>query len=413
MVKKIDYNKEAIKIHKKLKGKISIISKQSVTKNNLSTLYTPGVAEPCRIIAKDEDKSYELTSRWNMISVISDGSAVLGLGNIGPYAAMPVMEGKCILFKEFAGVDAFPICIDTQDTKKIIEHVSFLEPSLGGINLEDISAPRCFEIEKALKKKLSIPVFHDDQHGTAVVVLAGLVNALKLTNRHKENTKIVVNGAGAAGTAVTEFLMSFGFKDIIVCDKDGVLPKKNVLNKNKHKIMLGKKTNPRCVEGLLENALNGADVFIGVSVGNVLTEKMVKKMNKNPIIFALANPTPEIFPNVAKKCGVKYMATGRSDFANQVNNVLAFPGIMRGALAVRAKDINEEMKHAASLAISSMIPDNKLRANYFIPKAYDKNIGPIVAKMVAGAAMKSNVARIKRRLNDVENETKRLINAKN
>ncbi|MFC1546691.1 NADP-dependent malic enzyme [bacterium] len=411
MNNKSDYKKKAVELHKKLKGKISVCSKATVSKNNLNLLYTPGVAEPCKIIQRNEDKSYELTSRANMIAVITDGSAVLGLGNIGNIAGMPVMEGKCILFKAFAGVDAFPLCINTQNVNKIVETICMLEPSFGGINLEDISAPRCFEIERKLKEKMSIPVFHDDQHGTAVVVLAGLINVLRLTNRTVEHTKVVVNGAGAAGLAVTKFLLSYGFKNIIICDRNGILPKKFSFRMNEEKFITARKTNPLNVKGTLTDALKDADVFIGLSVKNVLKAGMLKKMNKDAIVFALANPDPEIKHGIAKKCGIKYIATGRSDFPNQINNVLAFPGIMRGALAVRAKDINEEMKIAASIAIAAMIPEKKLRADYFIPNADDLSIGPKVAGAVTYAAIKTKVNRIKKDPAQVEKETKAMIKA--
>jgi malate dehydrogenase (oxaloacetate-decarboxylating) len=413
MKKKINYNVEAVKLHKKIKGKISISINEKLTKDNLSLLYTPGVAEPCRIINKNPDASYELTSRWNMIAVISDGSAVLGLGNLGGLAGMPVMEGKCILFKGFGGVDAFPICLNTQDTNQIVNVVKALEPSFGGINLEDISAPRCFEIENRLKEETEIPIFHDDQHGTAVVVLAGLINALKLTKRNKETARIVVNGAGAAAIATSRFLLKYGFKDIILCDTKGILPKEITEHTNSEKLAISRITNPRNIKGALIDALEGADIFIGLSVKGALKPEMIKYMNKDAIIFALANPDPEISPEIAKSCGIKYIATGRSDYANQVNNVLAFPGIMRGALAVRAKDINFEMKLAASQAIANMIPKNKLSEDYFIPKAYNFNIGPKVAVAVAQAAMKTKVNRLTRSLKEIERETINLIKKAN
>lgn len=401
---------KAIALHNKLRGKIVVASKAQVTKDSLSLLYTPGVAAPCLAIQKDENLSYNYTARGNMIAVISDGTAVLGLGNIGPLAGMPVMEGKCILFKTFGGVDAFPLCLSTQDTQEIIKTIVAVAPSFGGINLEDISAPRCFEIERALKERLDIPIFHDDQHGTAVIVLAGLINALKITHRSVATTKIVVNGAGAAGLAVTEFLVGSGFTDIIVCDSKGVLPKQKTEHTNPEKLRISKMTNPRRVTGTLADAMKGADVFIGVSCANVVSQDMVRSMNKKAIIFALANPVPEIMPEDARNAGAAIVGTGRSDYPNQINNVLAFPGIMRGALAVRSSDINEAMKRAASIAIADMVSKHQLSPTYVIPGACDMSVGPRVARAVAAAAMKSGVARIHRTLRDVEKETGVLIN---
>ncbi len=401
----MDYKQESLKLHEKLNGKISVISKQKVTKENLALLYTPGVAEPCKKIQENPELSYKYTSRNNMIAVISDGSAVLGLGNIGGLAGMPVMEGKCILFKEFAGVNAFPLCLSTQNVDEIINTVKFLEPSFGGINLEDISAPRCFEIETKLKQIMNIPVFHDDQHGTAVVVLAGLINALKLAKKQKENIKVVVNGPGAAGNSITNFLLNYGIKNIVVCDKNGIL-KKNNEKYDIYKQKLANITNPSGSEGDLTVALKDADVFIGVSAGNILTEDMIKNMNEDPIIFALANPNPEIDPSLAKKARARLVSTGRSDFPNQINNVLAFPGIIRGALAVQASQITENMKLKASLAIASYIKDSELTFENFIPKAYNLEIGPLVAKSVAEAAIEDKVNRIDKNLMDVEIEVR-------
>jgi malate dehydrogenase (oxaloacetate-decarboxylating) len=352
--------------------------------------------------------SYTYTARSNMVAVITDGSAVLGLGNIGGLSGMPVMEGKAILFKAFAGVDAVPLCLSTQNIEEIVSTIKFLQPSFGGINLEDIAAPRCFEIEERLKKEMNIPIFHDDQHGTAVIVLAGLINALKIVKKTKENIKVIINGPGAAGTAITKFLISYGIKNIIVCDEYGILKKNN--NKyDFYKKNLADITNPNNLSGNLKVALKDADVFIGVSGPNVLDEDMIKEMVCNPIIFALANPNPEINPELAKKCGVKLISTGRSDYPNQINNVLAFPGILRGALAVRAKDITENMKIAASMAISNYIKDDELSYDNFIPKAYNFDIGPLVSKKVAEAAMKEGTARINRNIDEIEEETRKLI----
>lgn len=404
----MDYKQKALELHVKLKGKISVISKQKVTPENLALLYTPGVAEPCKEIQQNPELSYTYTARGNMIAVVSDGSAVLGLGNLGGLAGMPVMEGKCILFKEFAGVDAFPLCLNTQNPDEIVNIVKALEPSFGGINLEDISAPRCFEVEERLKKIMDIPVFHDDQHGTAVVVLAGLINALKIANKTKENIKLVVNGPGAAGTAITKFLMNYGVKNIVVCDKDGILMK-NESSYNSYKRDLANMTNPQNIVGDLKIALKDADVFVGVSASDILTEEMIKQMAENPIVFALANPNPEVNPAIAKKCGVKLLSTGRSDYPNQINNVLAFPGIFRGTLAVRASQITENMKIAASMAIAGYINAADLGYKNFIPKAYNLEIGPLVAKKVAEAAIKDGVARVLRDLDEIEEETKKML----
>jgi malate dehydrogenase (oxaloacetate-decarboxylating) len=404
----MDYKQKALDLHTQLKGKISVISKQKVTPENLSLLYTPGVAEPCKEIEQNPELSYKYTARGNMIAVVSDGSAVLGLGNLGGLAGMPVMEGKCILFKEFAGVDAFPLCLNTQNPDEIVNIVQALEPSFGGINLEDISAPRCFEVEERLKKIMQIPVFHDDQHGTAVVVLAGLINALKIAKKTKENIKVVVNGPGAAGTAITKFLLSYGIKNIVVCGKNGILIK-NSDTYNPYKRDLANITNPENLVGDLKFALKNADVFVGVSVADILTEDMINEMAKNPIVFALANPNPEVNPTIAKKCDVKLLSTGRSDYPNQINNVLAFPGIMRGALAVRASQITENMKISASMAIAGYIKDADLSYENFIPKAYNLEIGPLVAKKVAESAIKDGVAKIIRNIDEIEQETKQIL----
>ncbi|MCP4481993.1 MAG: NAD-dependent malic enzyme [bacterium] len=404
----MDYKQKSLDLHKKLKGKIYIPSKEKITPENLSLVYTPGVAEPCKLIAENAKDSYQYTARGNMVGVISDGSAVLGLGNIGALAAMPVMEGKCVLFKEFAGVDAFPICLNTQNVDELINIIKNLEPTFGALNLEDISAPRCFEIEQKLKKVMDISVFHDDQHGTAVVVLAGLINALKLTKKSKENIKVVISGSGAAGTAITNFLLAYGVDNIIICDRDGILEK----NSNQYNIFkkdLADKTNKNNEGGSLADAFIGADVFIGVSVADIVTREMIERMNDNPIIFALANPNPEILPDEAKKAGAKIISTGRSDFPNQINNVLAFPGILRGALAVRATDITENMKIAASIAIATLIPEEELSEDNFIPRAYNLEIGPIVAASVAEAAIKDSVARVSKTRDEVIKETKSLL----
>ncbi|CCC57760.1 NAD(P)-dependent malic enzyme [Caloramator australicus] len=379
---------EALSFHEKVKGKIEVISRVEVNNSNeLSLAYTPGVAQPCLEIQKDPDKAYIYTRKWNTVAVISDGSAVLGLGDIGPLASLPVMEGKCVLFKKFADVDAFPIVIDSKDVDEIVETIVRISKGFGGINLEDISAPRCFEIERKLKERLDIPVFHDDQHGTAVVTLAALTNALKIVNKKLNEIKIVVNGAGAAGTAITKLLLSAGAKNIILCDKKGVLDPNSDIDNAKRE--LANLTNPNGERGLLKNVIRGADVFIGVSAPNVLTAEMVKTMNKDSIIFAMANPTPEIFPDEAKKSGARIVGTGRSDFDNQINNVLAFPGIFRGALDARAREINEDMKIAAALAIANSVEEDKLNENYIIPKAFDLKVQKEVAKAVYDAAIKN------------------------
>jgi len=385
---------ESLKFHEKSRGKIEVISRVPVKDSmDLSLAYTPGVAEPCLQIQKDPDKAYLYTRKWNTIAIVSDGTAVLGLGDIGPLGSLPVMEGKAVLFKTFGDVDAFPIILDTKEPDEIVETLVRIAPSFGGINLEDISAPRCFEIEKRLKEKLDVPIFHDDQHGTAVVTLAGLLNALKIVDKKLEDLKIVVNGAGAAGVAVTKLLLSSGVKNIIMCDRKGSLYK-GMEHRDASKDAIAEMTNPERINGSLADVMKGADVFIGVSAPGTVTGEMVKSMNKDAIIFAMANPTPEIFPEEAKKAGARVIGTGRSDFPNQVNNVLAFPGIFRGALDVRAKDINEEMKVAAAYAIASAIPENELAEDYIIPKAFNQEVQKKVAEAVAKAARESGVARL-------------------
>ena len=390
----MDYAKESLRLHEEWKGKIEVIATVPVaTKEDLSLAYTPGVAQPCLEIQKDISKSYELTRRHNLCAVITDGSAVLGLGDIGPEAGMPVMEGKCVLFKSFGNVDAFPLCIKTHDVDEFVNAVYLLSGSFGGINLEDISAPRCFEIERKLKEKCDIPIFHDDQHGTAVITLAGLTNALKVVGKKKEDVKVVTSGAGAAAVSIVKLLLSAGFKHITMCDRKGAIYQgREGLNWIKEE--MAEVTNLERKPGSLADQLIGADVFIGVSAPGTVTTEMVKTMNKDAIIFACANPTPEIFPDDAKAGGAAVIATGRSDFPNQINNVLAFPGIFRGTFDVRASDINEEMKMAAAKALADLISDEELSADYIIPKAFDKRVGPAVAAAVAEAARKSGVARI-------------------
>ncbi len=390
----MDIKQKSLELHRQLRGKLEIKSRVSVkTKEDLSLAYTPGVAEACLEIKKDPSLSYELTRRWNTVAVITDGTAVLGLGDIGPVAGMPVMEGKCILFKEFADVDAIPLCIDSKDPDEIVKTVKLISKSFGGINLEDISAPRCFEIEERLKKECDIPVFHDDQHGTAIIVTAGIMNALKLTGKSKEDCTAVICGAGAAGTAIAKMLLSFGIGDVIVCDKDGILNRNNK-NLNSAQSSLAGITNNSLKEGLLSDALKGADIFVGVSAPGIVSEEMIRSMNKDAIVFAMANPVPEIMPDLAKKGGAAVVGTGRSDFPNQVNNVLAFPGIFKGALSVRASDINEEMKLAAANAIAGLVSDGELSPDYILPAAFDERVGEAVAKAVADAAVKSGVSRI-------------------
>ena len=389
----MDYAKESLRLHNEWKGKIEVIATVPVaSKEDLSLAYTPGVAEPCLEIQRFPEKSYTLTRRHNLCAVITDGSAVLGLGDIGPEAGMPVMEGKCVLFKAFGGVDAVPLCIKTQDVDAFVETVYNISGSFGGINLEDIAAPRCFEIERKLKERCDIPIFHDDQHGTAIITLAGLTNALKVVGKEKEHVKIVISGAGAAAVSITKLLLSAGFRHIVMCDRKGAIyDGRDGLNWIKKEI--AKETNLEKAAGSLSQMLVGADVFIGVSAPGLVTADMVRTMAKDPIIFACANPTPEIFPDAAKAGGAIVVATGRSDFPNQVNNVLAFPGVFRGAFDVRASDINEQMKMAAANALASLISEEELTADYMIPQAFDKRVGPAVAKAVAEAARKSGVAR--------------------
>ena len=391
----MDYAKESLRLHGEWKGKIEVVTRVPVeNKDDLSLAYTPGVAQPCLEIQKDVDKSYDLTRRWNMCLVVTDGSAVLGLGNIGPEAGMPVMEGKCVLFKAFGDVDAFPLCIKSNDVDEIVNTIYLISGSFGGVNLEDISAPRCFEIEKKLKEKCDIPIFHDDQHGTAIITLAGLTNALKVVGKKKEDVRIVMNGAGAAAISIARLLLTAGFKDITLCDRKGAIYEGRPEGMNPIKEEMAKVTNLAKKSGSLAEMLVGADVFIGVSAPGAVTTEMVKTMNKDAIIFACANPIPEIFPDDAKAGGAKVISTGRSDFPNQINNVLAFPGIFRGAFDVRASDINDEMKIAASKALADLITDEELSPEYIIPKAFDKRVGPAVAKAVAEAAKRTGVARI-------------------
>ena len=391
--KRMNYQEESLRLHEEWKGKIEVVSRVPVNnKEDLSLAYTPGVAAPCLEIQKDVTRSYELTRRHNMCAVITDGSAVLGLGDIGPEAGMPVMEGKCVLFKEFGDVDAFPLCVKTKDVDEFVNTVALISGSFGGINLEDISAPRCFEIEKKLKERCDIPIFHDDQHGTAVVTLAGLTNALKVVGKKKENVRIVTSGAGAAAIAIVRLLLSAGFEHVIMCDRKGAIYEgRDGLNPIKEE--MAKVTNREKKAGKLEDVLVGADIFIGVSAPGTVNTDMIRTMNKDAIVFACANPTPEIFPEDAKEGGASVIATGRSDYPNQINNVLAFPGIFRGTFDVQASDINEEMKIAAATALAGLIPEEELNADYIIPKAFDPKVGPTVAKAVAEAARRSGVAR--------------------
>ena len=390
-----DYGSASLDMHYKSRGKIAIVpTVQTQTREDLSLAYTPGVARVCLEIEKDIEKSYMLTRRWNTCLVVTDGTAVLGLGDIGPEAAMPVMEGKCVLFKAFGDVDAFPICLRTKDVDEIVNVISLMAGSFGGINLEDISAPRCFEIEDKLKRKCDIPVFHDDQHGTAVVTLAGLVNSLKLVGKKKEEVKVVVNGAGAAAVAITRLLLKYGVKDIILCDRVGAIYKGRDQGMNKIKEDIALVTNLNEVKGELREVIKGVDVFVGVSTGNVVTKEMVKSMNKDSIVFACANPVPEIYPKEAIEAGARIVATGRSDYPNQINNVLAFPGIFRGVFDVRAKDINDEMKIAAAEAIAKLVNDEELCEEYIIPEAFDKRVGKAVAEAVGEAAKRTGVAKV-------------------
>lgn len=390
----MDYRKESLKLHGQWKGKVEVVARAKVNdKDALSLAYTPGVAEPCLEIQKDYNKSWELTRRWNMVAVITDGTAVLGLGDIGPEAGMPVMEGKCVLFKEFGDVDAFPLCVRTKNVDEFVETVYNISGSFGGINLEDISAPRCFEIEEKLKQRCDIPIFHDDQHGTAVVVSAALINATKLTGKQLGECKAVINGSGAAGIAIAKLLMTLGLKDVILCDRTGAIYEGRE-NLNASKEAIAKVTNRGMTKGSLKDAVVSTDVFIGVSAPGVLTQDMIKTMNADPIVLAMANPTPEIMPDEAKAAGAKIVGTGRSDFPNQINNVVAFPGIFRGALDVRASAITENMKIAAAYAIASLVDDKDLNEDYILPYAFDERIKDTVASAVANAAKKDGVARI-------------------
>lgn len=372
----------ALELHKQWNGKLETTAKSKVnSREDLAIAYTPGVAEPCKVIAEDKDAAYTYTMKANTVAVVSDGSAVLGLGNIGPYAAMPVMEGKCVLFKEFGNINAVPICLDTQDTEEIIKTVKNIAPAFGGINLEDISAPRCFEIEERLKEMLDIPVFHDDQHGTAIVVLAGIINGLRVTGKKKENCKVVVNGAGSAGVAITKLLLTYGFKDVTMCDKEGIIGK-DYPNLNWMQQKMTEVTNLSNRKGTLADALKGADIFVGVSAPNIVTPEMVASMNKDSILFAMANPVPEIMPDVAKAAGARVVGTGRSDFPNQVNNVVAFPGIFKGALEGRATQITEEMKLAAATAIAGLVSDEELSDEFIMPEAFDPRVADVVSNAV-------------------------------
>ena len=382
----MDYMKESLKKHREWKGKLEVVSRATVgSAEELSLAYTPGVAAPCLAIKDNPEEAYALTRKWNSVAVVTDGSAVLGLGNIGALAGMPVMEGKCVLFREFAGIDAVPVCLATQDTEEIIATVKNIAPTYGGINLEDISAPRCFEIERRLKEEVDIPVFHDDQHGTAVVLAAALINALKVVGKDLSTARIVINGAGSAGVAITEFLLSLGARDIVVCDRAGVLEREGEAF-NEVQRGLAARTNPRGVKGTLSDAVRGADVFVGVSVKDVLKPDDVRAMAKDAVVFAMANPSPEIMPDFAKAAGARVVATGRSDYPNQINNVLAFPGIFRGALDARAKNITAEMQIAAARAIAGLVSDGELNEEYILPRAFDKRIAPAVAAAVAACA---------------------------
>ncbi len=400
---KRDFGRESLQMHYEKKGKIAVVSTVPAnSREDLSLAYTPGVAKPCLEIQKNPKKSFELTRRWNLCLVVTDGSAVLGLGDIGPEAAMPVMEGKCVLFQSFGNVDAFPLCIKSKDTDEIVNTISLISGSFGGINLEDISAPRCFEIEKKLKECCDIPVFHDDQHGTAIVTLAGLMNALKLVNKSPQAVRVVVNGAGAAAVAITKLLLKFGIKNIILCDRTGAIYKGRMEGMNSVKEEIAEITNQTGQRGLLKDVICQADVFIGVSAPGVLTEEMVASMSKNPIIFACANPVPEIYPEQARQAGARVIATGRSDYPNQINNVLAFPGIFRGVFDVRAKEINDEMKLAAAYAIADLVTEQELREDYIIPEPFDQRVGRSVAEAVAKTAVLTGVAERENTVSNIE-----------
>ncbi|MFC4767787.1 NAD(P)-dependent malic enzyme [Effusibacillus consociatus] len=404
---------DALELHRTHQGKLGVVSKVSVTNaRDLSLAYSPGVAEPCKEIHQDTDRVYDYTSKGNLVAVVSDGTAVLGLGNIGPEAAMPVMEGKAVLFKQFAGVDAVPLCLNTTDEDRIVETVKLIEPTFGGVNLEDIAAPACFAIEERLKREMNIPVFHDDQHGTAIVTLAGLLNALKVVGKSMQDIRVVANGAGAAGIAIIKLLLSMGVRDVIMCDTKGAIYDGRMDGMNPIKEMIAKNTNHLKASGSLEEVIAGADVFIGVSAGGAVTQEMVRSMNRDAIIFAMANPDPEILPDDALSAGAKVVGTGRSDFPNQVNNVLAFPGIFRGALDVRATTINEEMKIAAAYAIANLIGEDEIRSDYVIPRPFDPRVAPNVAAAVAKAAMDSGVARLKVDPSDVASRTRDLAGIK-
>lgn len=398
----MDIKQRSLEKHYDWRGKIEVISRTTVKNSeDLSTAYTPGVAEPCLVIKEDINKSYELTRRWNLVAVITDGTAVLGLGDIGPEAGMPVMEGKCVLFKEFADVDAFPLCIKSKDVDEIVKTIYNISGSFGGINLEDIAAPRCFEIERRLKEICDIPVFHDDQHGTAIVVAAAMINALKVVKKDIGEVKVVINGAGSAGIAIAKHLLRLGVKNLVMCDRFGIICE-GMEGLNEAHEEISKVTNREMLKGGLADAMRGADVFIGVSAPNIVSADMIKSMAENPIVFPMANPVPEIMPDMALKAGAAVVGTGRSDFPNQINNVLAFPGIFRGALDVRARDINEEMKMAASHAIASIVSEEELSREYILPKAFDERIGRTVARAVAEAAVKSGVARLTPKTTDGE-----------
>lgn len=381
----MDVNQESLKLHEELRGKIEVVARRHIeTRDDLSLLYTPGVAEPCREIAKDYEKSFTLTRRGNLVAVITDGSAVLGLGDIGPAAGMPVMEGKCALFKEFGGVDAFPLCVDTKDVDKLVETIALISKSFGGINLEDIAAPRCFEVERRLKEVCDIPVFHDDQHGTAIVVLSGVINALRLTGKQKEACRVVVNGAGSAGIAIAKLLLNYGFRNLILCDKCGIINSRSEGINEAQRAMLAT-TNLNDEEGTLADAMRGADIFVGVSAPGIVSADMVKSMNSDAILFAMANPTPEIFPDVARAAGARVVGTGRSDFPNQINNVVAFPGIFKGALESRATRITKQMKLAAAEALAALVSDDELCEDFIMPEPFDPRAVEAVAAAVAGA----------------------------